>query len=164
MPSDKRVSVAAQRKRDSDTLLPRAEAAGFPYYGYNVVMTIHINLSPEMESYIKAKVSSGFYGSATEVIRDAIRRMQAEDERIAAFRRAVAEGEAELDRGEGIAYNQETLEAITREALDDSAEPIDPDVCPRSQALPKGAQRLRRRSPLHPGGNGDRSKCRSTAR
>jgi antitoxin ParD1/3/4 len=93
-------------------------------------MTIHINLSPEMESYIKAKVSSGFYGSATEVIRDAIRRMQAEDERVAAFRRAVAQGDADLDRGNSVAYNEETLEAITREALEESAEPIDPDVCP----------------------------------
>jgi antitoxin ParD1/3/4 len=113
-------------------------------------MTIHINLSPEMESYIKAKVSTGFYGNATEVIRDAIRRMQAEDERIAAFRRAVAEGEAELDRGEGVAYNQETLEAITREALDDSGEPIDSDVCPRDQAVAKGTKGLRRHSALHP--------------
>jgi putative addiction module CopG family antidote len=38
-------------------------------------MTMHVNLSPEMESYIKGKVSTGFYGNATEVIRDAIRRM-----------------------------------------------------------------------------------------
>jgi putative addiction module CopG family antidote len=58
------------------------------------------NLSPEMESYIRRKVSTGFYGNATEVIRDAIRRMQADEERADAFRRAVAEGEAELDRGE----------------------------------------------------------------
>ena len=36
-----------------------------------MVMSMHINLSPEMESYIKGKVSSGFYGNATEVIRDA---------------------------------------------------------------------------------------------
>ena len=35
-------------------------------------MTMHINLSPEMESYIKTKVSSGFYGNATEVIREPI--------------------------------------------------------------------------------------------
>lgn len=36
-------------------------------------MTMHINLSPEMENFIKSRVSSGFYGNATEVIRDAIR-------------------------------------------------------------------------------------------
>jgi antitoxin ParD1/3/4 len=95
-------------------------------------MTMHINLSPEMESYIKGKVSGGFYGNATEVIRDAIRRMQADEERRAAFRAAVAVGDAELERGEGIAYNKNVLEDITREAIQDmkSGKPIDPDVCP----------------------------------
>ena len=38
-------------------------------------MTMHVNLSPEMEGFIKSKVASGFYGNATEVIRDAVRRM-----------------------------------------------------------------------------------------
>lgn len=95
-------------------------------------MTMHVNLSPEMESYIKSKVASGFYGNATEVIRDAIRRMQADEERRTAFRAAVAVGDAELDRGEGIDYNENVLEEITREALQDlhSGKPIDPDVCP----------------------------------
>lgn len=96
------------------------------------VMTMHINLSPEMESYIKAKVGSGFYGNATEVIRDAIRRMQADEARRAAFRAAVAAGDAELDRGEGAEYNRDTLEAITQEAMQDmhSGKPINPDVLP----------------------------------
>ena len=93
---------------------------------------MHINLSPEMESYIKGKVNSGFYGNATEVIRDAIRRMQADEERRAAFRAAVAVGDAELDRGESIDYNKAVLEEITSDALKDmnSEKPIDPDVCP----------------------------------
>jgi len=95
-------------------------------------MTMHVNLSTEMENYIKSKVGSGFYGNATEVIRDAIRRMQAEEERIAAFRAAVAKGDAELDRGEGIAYSSELMESLTQTALKDmrSDKPIDSDVLP----------------------------------
>lgn len=95
-------------------------------------MTMHVNLSTEMESYIKGKVSSGFYGNATEVIRDAIRRMQAEEERISAFRAAVAKGDAELDRGEGVAYTPELMQSITQTALKDihSDKSIDPDVLP----------------------------------
>ena len=95
-------------------------------------MTMHVNLSTEMESYIKGKVSSGFYGNATEVIRDAIRRMQAEEERISAFRAAVAKGDAELDRGEGVAYTPELIQSITQTALKDihSDKSIDPDVLP----------------------------------
>ena len=95
-------------------------------------MTMHVNLSPEMEHFIKSKVASGFYGNATEVVRDAIRRMQAEEERRMAFRAAVAAGDAELDRGEGVGYTREVLEAITEEAVQTmhSGRPIDPDVIP----------------------------------
>jgi antitoxin ParD1/3/4 len=95
-------------------------------------MTMHINLSPEMESYIKGKVTSGFYGNATEVIRDAIRRMQSEDERVAAFRQAVAEGEAQLDRGEGTEYSRELMNKLADTARKNlgSGKPIDPDVVP----------------------------------
>ena len=95
-------------------------------------MTMHVNLSPEMETYIKGKVSTGFYGNATEVIRDAIRRMQADEERAAAFRRAVAEGEAGLDRGEGTEYTAKRLDEITDTARRNlrSDKPIDPDVLP----------------------------------
>jgi antitoxin ParD1/3/4 len=97
-----------------------------------MVMTMHINLSPEMESYIKAKVSSGFYGNATEVIRDAIRRMQIEEQRVTAFRKAVAEGEAQLDRGEGTAYSRDLMNKLADTARKNigSGKSIDPDVVP----------------------------------
>jgi antitoxin ParD1/3/4 len=95
-------------------------------------MSMHINLSAEMETYIKAKVGTGFYGNATEVIRDAIRRMQANERQVAAFQAAVAKGDAGLDRGEGTEYTPELLDRMTRRALQDidSGRPIDPDVVP----------------------------------
>lgn len=95
-------------------------------------MTMHINLSPEMETYIKGKVATGFYGNATEVIRDAVRRMQEAERHAAAFRAAVAAGDAELDRGESVTYNKSVLDDITRDAHEQvqSRKPIDPDVCP----------------------------------
>jgi antitoxin ParD1/3/4 len=60
-------------------------------------MTLHINLSEEMQSYIKSKVRTGFYGNATEVIRDAIRRMQASDPQIAALQATAPKEAAPLD-------------------------------------------------------------------
>jgi antitoxin ParD1/3/4 len=95
-------------------------------------MTMHINLSAEMETYIKGKVASGFYGNATEVIRDAIRRMQAEEQRIAAFQKAVAEGDAQLDRGEGTEYSRELMNKLAGNARKKigGGKPIDPDVIP----------------------------------
>jgi antitoxin ParD1/3/4 len=95
-------------------------------------MTMHVNLSPEMEGFIKGKVASGSYGNATEVIRDAIRRMQAEESRIAAWQAAIQQGDDQLDRGEGIAYTAETLKDITQSAIGamHTGKPMDPDVLP----------------------------------
>jgi antitoxin ParD1/3/4 len=95
-------------------------------------MTMHVNLSPEMEGFIKGKVANGFYGNATEVIRDAIRRMQAEESRMAAWQSAIKLGDDQLDRGEGIAYSAETLKNITQSAIGamHNGQPMDPDVLP----------------------------------
>ncbi len=95
-------------------------------------MTMHVNLSIEMENYIKSKVGSGFYGNATEVIRDAIRRMQAEEERIASFRAVVVKGDAQIERGEGIAYTAELMDSLTQAAIDEmhSDKAMEADVLP----------------------------------
>lgn len=95
-------------------------------------MTMHINLSPEMEGFIKSKVASGFYGNATEVIRDAIRRMQAEENRAIAWQAAIQGGDEQLDRGEGVAYTPAALNDITQSALRamHGSPPMDPDVVP----------------------------------
>lgn len=93
---------------------------------------MHVNLSPEMEGFIKTKVAGGFYGNATEVIRDAIRRMQAEESRVAAWHAAIKVGDDQLNRGEGIAYTPETLNDITQSAISamHSGTPMDADVLP----------------------------------
>ena len=95
-------------------------------------MTMHVNLSPEMEGFIKTKVAGGFYGNATEVIRDAIRRMQAEESRVAAWQAAIKLGDDQLSRGEGIAYTPKTLNDITQSAVSamHSDTPMDADVLP----------------------------------
>jgi len=95
-------------------------------------MTMHINFSAEMENFIRAKVASGLYGNATEVIRDAIRRMQAEDSRLEAWRAAVAAGERDLAEGAVTPYGADTLRSIAAAALEDggTAKNLEPDVLP----------------------------------
>ena len=91
---------------------------------------MHVNLSPEMESFIRNKVASGFYGNATEVIRDAIRRMQAEAGRVASWQSAVKVGDEQLDRGEGVPFNADAPSDITQGAIGAmrSSKVMDPDV------------------------------------
>ena len=95
-------------------------------------MTMHINLSPEMETFIKGQVAGGFYGNATEVVRDAIRRMQAEEARVAAWKSAIKKGDDELDRGESVPYSAAALDDITKsaKAAMKSGQALDPDVLP----------------------------------
>ena len=74
---------------------------------------MHVNLSSEMEGFTISKVTGGFYGNATEVVRDAIRRMQAEEVRTAAWQAAIAQGAGQLDRGQGVDHGPGELNDIT---------------------------------------------------
>lgn len=93
---------------------------------------MHINLSFEMEQYLQSKVNTGYYSNASEVVRDAIRRMRDEDERLAALRAAVTVGDEQLERGEGVTYTAERLEQITHRALANArtGKKVRPDVTP----------------------------------
>ncbi|WP_333879386.1 type II toxin-antitoxin system ParD family antitoxin [Methylobacter sp.] len=93
---------------------------------------MHINLSPEIELYLQAKVGTGFYSNASEVVRDAIRRMWEEDKKIEKLRTAVQIGDEQLDRGEGIIYSASRLEAITEKALSNArnGKKVSADVTP----------------------------------
>src|ERR1700683_3277023 len=54
------------------------------YECYLSAMSINVNLTPELEGLIRQKVSSGRYNSASEVVREALRLMEAEDQMRAA--------------------------------------------------------------------------------
>ena len=43
-------------------------------------MPLNVNLTPQLEQLVRRKVSSGRYNSASEVVREALRIMEAQDE------------------------------------------------------------------------------------
>ncbi len=68
---------------------------------------MHISLTPELESRIKAKVESGLYNNASEVIREALLFMDTHEEwsyeiKVSHLRQQLKAGLAQLDSGEGI--------------------------------------------------------------
>jgi len=71
---------------------------------------MNISLTPELERRIAEKVESGLYNTASEVVRDALRRMFEPDEERARLKAKlnaeIDEAIAELDRGEGIPGEQ----------------------------------------------------------
>lgn len=68
------------------------------------VTTMHISLTPELESIIKEKVASGLYNNASEVIREALRFMKTNEElvyqmKLDNLRMKLADGERDLEAG-----------------------------------------------------------------
>ncbi len=81
-------------------------------------MNISISLTPELLGLIKAKVASGRYTSASEVVRKALRLLERADpietERVEGLRRAWQEG---VDSGDGGALDFAELRAAARQRL-----------------------------------------------
>ena len=65
-----------------------------------------VDLTPELEQLVNKKIEAGGYGSATEVVGEALRLMHERDEFLALhgqeIRERIAEGYASLEKGEGI--------------------------------------------------------------
>lgn len=59
-----------------------------------------ISLGDHFESFIQRQIRSGRYGSASEVIRASLRLLEEHEQKIAALRDALIEGENSGDAGE----------------------------------------------------------------
>ena len=93
---------------------------------------MNINFPPVDEGYIKAKVENGFYSNATELVRDAVRRLRELDDRHARLVTALELGERDVSAGRTTAYTPELLSQIVQEARAHVAEggKPNPDVVP----------------------------------
>lgn len=68
---------------------------------------MNISLTPELENRIKAKVATGFYNNASEVVREALRFVEMNQDwideiKLATLRKQIVIGINELDKGQGI--------------------------------------------------------------
>ena len=62
--------------------------------------TTSLSLGEHWEMFIRNEVASGRYGSASEVVRDALRSLEIRKTKLDALRAHLAEGEAQAARGE----------------------------------------------------------------
>ena len=62
--------------------------------------TTSLSLGEHWEVFIRNEVASGRYGSASEVVRDALRSLEVRKTKLDALRAHLAEGEAQAARGE----------------------------------------------------------------
>lgn len=85
--------------------------------------TRNINLTEHFDKFVERKVSSGRYGNASEIVREALRLLEEQEQeretKLNALRRAAKQGFDEIDQGKGIvlkgkrAINQFIMEIET---------------------------------------------------
>ncbi len=80
---------------------------------------MNISLTPQLESLVRNKVESGLYGSASEVMRDALRLLEERDRRhflrVEELRAEIKKG---LDSGEPTPLDVEAIKARGRKRLE----------------------------------------------
>lgn len=81
-------------------------------------MTMNINLTPQLEQLVRQKVSSGRYTSASEVVREALRLMEEQDQlrslKLDQLRRDIREG---VESGPATSWNVEEMKREGRKQL-----------------------------------------------
>ena len=81
-------------------------------------MQMNINLTPQLEEMVRAKVASGLYNSASEVMREALRLMEREDKlREAALAQLRQDIQGGLQSGSAGELDAEDIKRRGRERL-----------------------------------------------
>src|SRR5579859_1121593 len=79
-------------------------------------MPMNISLTPHLEEMIREKIASGSYNSASEVVREALRLMEQEDQlrslKLQKLRHDVQEG---LDSGPSVVFDPREIKRLARE-------------------------------------------------
>lgn len=86
--------------------------------GIFTMATTSLSLGEHWEVFIRSEIASGRYGSASEVVRDALRELEERKHKLAALRAHLAEGAAQASRGEFV--QDYTVAAVIQE-LDSEA-------------------------------------------
>jgi antitoxin ParD1/3/4 len=98
---------------------------------------MNINFPPVDAGYIKTKVEGGYYSNATEMVRDAVRRMREQDDHHGRLLAALEIGERDIAAGRTVPYTPDLLTQIEQEARTHAAHnrPTNADVIPSGSVM-----------------------------
>ena len=90
-----------------------------------------VQLGPEVTELIQRRVEDGRYPDADAVVREALRLLE-EREKLLYLRAALAEANAQFDRGEYVEWTPDLMDRLVEESEEMYRQGIkpDPDVCP----------------------------------
>jgi antitoxin ParD1/3/4 len=94
---------------------------------------MNVNFSSVDENYIKRMIEDGFYSDATELVRDAVKRMrEQDDEKRTRLQAAIQAGQDDVNAGRVTAYTQDFMDRCEDRARKNVAQGRKPkaDVLP----------------------------------
>lgn len=84
-------------------------------------MSMNVSLPPELEARVRQRVESGMYGSASEVIREALRLFEAYEQvktaKLDSLRQDIAKGMSDMKNGRTTEVDFESLKLQGRKIL-----------------------------------------------
>ncbi|MBX3070431.1 MAG: type II toxin-antitoxin system ParD family antitoxin [Thermomicrobiales bacterium] len=91
-----------------------------------------VTLTPQIEEIIRKKIEAGQYSDASELVGEAVRQLDARDQKLERLRAALQSGIDQADRGELIPWTPDLMDRLEREAEEmvRLGTPIKPDVQP----------------------------------
>jgi len=80
-----------------------------------------VSLPPQLEQYVREKVESGLYSSASEVVREALRLLQEHERdpeaRLARLRKDIEEADQALEEGRYVDLDRHELKALLNDIV-----------------------------------------------
>lgn len=97
---------------------------------------MNVSLTPQLESLIRKKVESGRYNNASEVVRQALRLLDEEEQQEVWLRTRMAEAEEQVRRGDVMEMTADAWDDLDRDvdARVSRRESPSPDVCPSASS------------------------------
>jgi antitoxin ParD1/3/4 len=96
-----------------------------PFYGIHAVlektMALNISLPPELEAQVRKRVESGLYGSASEVVREALRLFETYEQlrssKLTQLRADIDEGLVDIRAGKVVDFDSDDIKQRGRARL-----------------------------------------------
>ena len=79
-------------------------------------MGMNVTLPPDLEQRVRERIARGDYDNSDALIQEAVHRLIEEDESdLASLRVRLQQADAEIDRGEGLEYDEHTTKDLARD-------------------------------------------------
>ena len=80
---------------------------------------MNVSLTPKLDKFVKTKVNSGMYNSASEVVRESLRIMEQRDQlqqmKLESLRHELEVGVSQVEKGKGVELDSKGMKSLIKD-------------------------------------------------